>query len=244
MSEERLQKLMARAGIASRRASEALIEAGRVSVNGQVASLGQKADPDADEILIDGVSLPAACERIVIALHKPCGYLSAMHDDRGRACVSELIPLHEHPSLFHVGRLDADTSGLLLFTTDGQLGQRLAHPSHEVMKEYVATVKGTVSEEELACLRRGIKLEDGMTSPAEADLLPGAEPARVRLRIHEGRNRQVRRMMEAIGHPVCALERTAIGDVRLDGLALGTWRRLSDEEVASLIGCGPCEPLQ
>lgn len=262
MSEARLQKLLARSGAGSRRGCERLIEEGRVTVNGRVAHLGDKADPDRDEVCLDGQPLGVPEKRIVIALHKPCGYLSAMSDDRGRRCASELLPLQEHPSLFHVGRLDADTSGLLLFTTDGELGHALAHPSHEVIKEYVADVEGLITEADLQRLRQGIMLEDGMTAPAEAELLdtiPGrvgeasfshtacderrglasdvgqeAEMSVVRLRIHEGRNRQVRRMMDAVGHPVRALRRTAIGAVRLEGLEVGAWRCLDEAEVESL----------
>lgn len=234
MSEARLQKLLARAGAGSRRACERLIGEGRVTVNGQVAQLGQKADPASDDVRLDGRPLAFPAERVVIALNKPCGYLSAMSDDRGRRCVAELLPLKEYPSLFHVGRLDADTSGLLLFTTDGELGQALAHPSHEVVKEYVARVRGRVDERALDRLRRGVSLDDGMTAPAEADALPEGDGRLVRLRIHEGRNRQVRRMLEAVGHPVVDLERTAIGAVRVDGLAPGEWRLMDESEVERL----------
>lgn len=235
MSEARLQKILARSGIGSRRACERLIEDGRVSVNGRIAHLGDKADPACDEIRLDGTILELPSEKVVIALNKPCGYLSAMSDERGRPCVSELLPLDEHPSLFHVGRLDADTSGLLLFTTDGELGHALAHPSHEVVKEYVAKVEGCVSGEELDVLRGGILLDDGMTAPAEAELMCARDGASwVRLRIHEGRNRQVRRMLSAIGHPVRVLRRDAIGEVRVDGIEEGTWRELEEAEVESL----------
>lgn len=235
MSEARLQKLLARAGAGSRRACERLIEEGRVTVNGRVATLGEKADPACDEVRLDGDPIQLPQEQVVIALNKPCGYLSAMSDDRGRKCASELLPLDEHPSLFHVGRLDADTSGLLLFTTDGELGNALAHPSHEVEKTYVATVQGAVSERDLERLRRGIQLDDGMTAPAQAKVLEQHDDASVvELRIHEGRNRQVRRMMDAIGHPVITLTRTAIGALRVDDIASGTWRILSADEVNRL----------
>ena len=240
MSEARLQKLLARSGAGSRRGCERLIEEGRVTVNGRVAQLGDKADPAVDDVRLDGEPLALPEERVVIALNKPCGYLSAMADDRGRACASELIPLAEHPSLFHVGRLDADTSGLLLFTTDGELGQALAHPSHEVVKEYVARVEGGITEADLERLRGGIMLDDGLTAPAEAELMEapaaskGKDTSVVRLRIHEGRNRQVRRMFAALGHPVLELQRTAIGGVRVEGIAQGAWRLLDEREVESL----------
>lgn len=235
MSEARLQKILARSGAGSRRGCEKLIEAGRVTVNGQVAHLGQSADVAVDDVRLDGRRIVLPKERVVIALNKPCGYLSAMSDDRGRRCASELLPMEEYPSLFHVGRLDADTSGLLLFTTDGELGQALSHPSHEVQKEYVARVSGRVDETSLQRLREGVMLDDGLTAPAEAHLLmDGKEASSVRLRIHEGRNRQVRRMMAAVGHPVLSLERTAIGGVRADGIPQGSWRLLSADEVDRL----------
>ncbi len=241
MSEARLQKLLARSGAGSRRGCERMIEEGRVSVNGRIAQLGEKADPARDEIRLDGELLAVEAPSVVLALNKPRGYLSAMSDDRGRKCASELLPMDAHPALFHVGRLDCDTSGLLLFTTDGELGHALAHPSHEVVKEYVARVRGRVRDDELRALREGIMLDDGMTAPAFAEVLDAGESSRVLIRIHEGRNRQVRRMMDAIGHPVRDLERTAIGSVRLEGLAEGAWRELSPEEVESLF---LAEPLQ
>lgn len=235
MSEVRLQKILARSGAGSRRACEKLIEAGRVTVNGRVAQLGQSADASVDDVRLDGKRITLPDERVVIALNKPCGYLSAMSDDRGRCCASELLPLERWPSLFHVGRLDADTSGLLLFTTDGDLGQALAHPSHEVQKEYVACVKGRVDEASLQRLREGVVLDDGPTAPAAAELLScDGGVSCVRLRIHEGRNRQVRRMMDAVGHPVRRLERTAIGGVRLEGIPQGGWRLLAADEVERL----------
>lgn len=234
MSEARLQKLLARSGAGSRRGCERLIEEGRVTVNGHVAVLGERADPARDDIRLDGSTLALPSEQVVIALNKPRGYLSAMSDDRGRPCASQLLPLDEHPALFHVGRLDADTSGLLLFTTDGELGQKLAHPSHEVVKEYQALVQGKMQEKDAERLREGVMLEDGMTAPAEAQILHAGACSRVLLRIHEGRNRQVRRMMEAIGHPVRELERTAIGGVCVDGIKSGAWRYLDAADVESL----------
>lgn len=236
MSEERLQKLLARSGAGSRRTCERFIEQGRVSVNGRVAKLGEKADPGRDEVLFDGA--PLAMEpSVVIALNKPCGYVSAMSDGRGRRCVSELLPMTEHPSLFHVGRLDQNTSGLLLFTTDGALAQSLMHPSHEVLKTYVAQVKGCVKEEGLDKLRRGITLDDGPCAPAVAEIICMAKGStQVRIIIHEGRKRQVRRMMEAIGHPVVALKRTAIGAYELGNIPEGEWRVLDQDDIARLFG--------
>lgn len=226
---------MARAGIASRRASEELIESGRVTVNGKVAKLGEKADLARDEVAFDGELVSVPDKHVVIALNKPVGYVSAMKDGRSRKCASELLPMDAHPSLFHVGRLDADTSGLLLFTTDGELGNRLAHPSHEVMKTYVARVKGCVSEDDIKRLEEGVMLKDGMTSPAQARLLSAGRASVVELKIHEGRNRQVRRMMEALGHPVISLQRVAIGNLTLDGIPEGAWRELTDEDIQLLL---------
>ncbi len=233
MSEQRLQKILARAGCGSRRACETFLEEGRVKVNGQRAKLGDKADPETDEILFDGVPVRPS-ERFTLALNKPCGYASSLADSHAEHCVSELIPHDAHPSLFHVGRLDVDTSGLLLFTTDGDLGNRLTHPSQGVVKTYIAQVQGELEEEALEKLRQGVLLEDGLTAPAEADLVRSSDLSVVRLRIHEGRNRQVRRMLEAVGHPVITLERVAIGAYELAGLSLGSWRELTEGDLELL----------
>lgn len=234
MSKVRLQKLLARAGAGSRRACEQLIVDGRVTVDGRVATLGESVEFGADEVCLDGV-LVRASQRIVLALNKPCGYMSAMKDDRGKPCVSELLPLDVWPALFHVGRLDIDTSGLLLFTTDGELGYALTHPSHQVEKTYHARVRGHLSEAELKALREGVLLDDGITAPAHASVLEsGGGESVVELRIHEGRNRQVRRMLEVVGHPVITLCRTAIGAFSLGTLAEGAWRELSEPEIEAL----------
>ena len=224
---------MARAGCGSRRACEALLAEGRVTVNGRPVKLGDKADPAVDEILFDGAPVRSS-ERFTLALHKPRGYASTLADPHAKHCVSELIPLDEHPALFHVGRLDVDTSGLLLFTTDGDLGHRLAHPSQGVVKTYVAQVERGLEEAALEELRRGVLLEDGLTAPAEADLMDPSDRSYVRLRIHEGRNRQVRRMLEAVGHPVITLERVAIGAYQLNGLPSGAWQELGEGDLKLL----------
>lgn len=234
MAVARLQKLLARSGAGSRRACEALIAEGRVTVNGAIATVGQSADPICDVICLDGVPI-ASPERVVLALNKPCGYMSAMHDPHGAQCVSELVPLDRWPSLFHVGRLDVDTSGLLLFTTDGELGNALAHPSGNVVKTYIARVKGAVTQAEADMLRRGVNLEDGITAPAEVVLTRvSPEESEVELKIHEGRNRQVRRMMDAVGHPVITLHRSAIGSVSVADVACGLWKQLSNAEIDAL----------
>lgn len=232
----RLQKFLARAGVASRRSSEGIILAGRVRVNGQVVSeLGAKVDPASDEVLLDGVQVMLPESSATLMLNKPAGYLTSMSDDRGRPCVSELVPCADYPGLFPVGRLDFDTTGLLLFSTDGQLGNALLHPSRHVYKTYEAWVKGRPSKEELQSLRSGVLLDDGPTQPAEVALLASAKgKAKLSLTIHEGRKRQVKRMCEAVGHPVIALHRSQFGPLELGELEVGAYRVLSAEEVEAL----------
>lgn len=232
----RLQKFLARAGVASRRACEQVILDGRVSVNGAVVTeLGTKVNPQTDAVAVDGQPVTLNAAHVTLMLHKPVGYLTAMSDDRGRACVAELVPTDQYPALFPVGRLDFDTTGLLLFSTDGELGNALLHPSRHVDKTYVAHVQGVPTEEDLDRLRHGIMLDDGPTAPAQAHLVgQEGENAVVELTIHEGRKRQVKRMCEAIGHPVLALHRTSFGSLSLGTLKQGAWRLLTDEEVAAL----------
>lgn len=234
--EARLQRILARAGVASRRASEAYILAGRVSVNGRpVTELGAKADPDRDLIEVDGRALELPRERVAILLNKPAGYVSTMSDPEGRRTVRSLIPIGEHPSLFPIGRLDADTTGALLFTTDGELGHALLHPSHHVEKTYLATVGRVPSAAQLARLRDGIMLSDGPASPCRARIVRRAgEGAVIELSIHEGRYHQVKRMLAAIGCPVRRLHRARFGPIGLSGLERGAWRLLSAEEIAAL----------
>lgn len=245
----RLQKFLARAGVASRRGSEDLMTAGRVTVNGQtVTELGSRVDPSCDEVCVDGRPVHLADGPFTIVLHKPSGYLTTMRDPRGRPCVASLVPTGEHPGLFPVGRLDADTTGLLLFTTDGDLGQALAHPSAEKPKDYVALVEGEVRPRELEPLHDGIELDDGPCAPARGHVLsprssrvaavaPHGVPegmSVVALTIHEGRKHQVKRMLAAIGHPVARLHRDGFGPVRLGDLAEGAWRPLASEELQAL----------
>jgi 23S rRNA pseudouridine2605 synthase len=226
---ERLQKLLARAGIASRRVVEEMIEQGRVTVNGEVAELGRRADADADSIEVDGVLVGVRPDTVWYLLNKPGGVLSTASDPQGRPTVVGLVP--EEPRVFPVGRLDADTEGLLLLTNDGEVTHRLTHPSYGVEKEYLAHVEGRPSRGALRALREGVDLEDGRTAPAKASLV---SPDVVRLVIHEGRNRQVRRMCEAVGHPVRRLVRTRIGPLSDDRLAPGEWRPLRQDEVRAL----------
>lgn len=238
MDEMRLQKFLARAGVASRRKCEEIIAQGRVEVNGRVvAELGSKVDPSADVVALDGVEVRLPGESVTIMLNKPAGYLTAMSDERGGSVVAELVPVDDHPGLFPVGRLDRDTTGLLLFTTDGELGNLLLHPSHNVEKRYVADVAGALSEGERRMLEGGVMLDDGMTAPARCEVLsvlPDGSRSTVALTIHEGRKRQVRRMLAAVGHDVVALHRESIGALTLGSLAPGEWRELSPEEVSLL----------
>ena len=232
----RLQKFLARAGVASRRASEKLIEAGRISVNGQVVTeLGTKVDPEADEVRLDGAPVRKAAEAVTLMLNKPAGYLTSMKDPQGRPCVAQLVPLDEFPALYPLGRLDYDTTGLLLFSTDGELGNAVLHPSHHVDKTYRALVKGKPSEAALDRLRSGVVLDDGPTQPAEVRLAGRkGKNAYVEIIIHEGRKRQVKRMCEAIGHPVLQLHRASFGPLELGDLPEGKYRVLSKQEVAAL----------
>jgi 23S rRNA pseudouridine2605 synthase len=226
---ERLQKILARVGIASRRVVEEMIEDGRVVVNGEVAELGQRADPDVDAIEVDGVLVGVRPDTVWYLLNKPAGVVSTASDPQGRPTVVQLVP--EEPRVFPVGRLDAETEGLLLLTNDGEVTHRLTHPSYGVEKEYLAHVEGTPSRGALRTLREGVELDDGITAPATAAMV---SPGVVRLVIHEGRNRQVRRMCEAVGHPVVRLVRTRIGDLADRTLAPGEWRTLDPPEVRGL----------
>jgi len=226
---ERLQKVLARAGIASRRACEELIAAGRVTVNGAVAALGRRIDPERDEIEVDGALVGVAPGLVHYLLNKPAGVITTAADPQGRPTVVELVP--DEPRVFPVGRLDADTEGLLILTNDGALAERLTHPRFGVEKEYVAEVRGAPSPGTVRALRRGVALDDGVTAPAKVALV---SPSVLRLVIHEGRNRQVRRMCEAVGHPVVRLVRIRIGPVADRRLAPGRWRPLDPEEVRAL----------
>jgi 23S rRNA pseudouridine2605 synthase len=234
----RLQKVLSQAGIASRRAAEKLIIDGRVEVDGQVVTeLGTRVDPDASVIRVDGVRVLVDDSLVYFALNKPRGMHSTMSDDRGRPCIGDLVErrVRGNKKLFHVGRLDADTEGLILLTNDGELAHRLMHPSHEVAKTYLATVTGTVPRGLGKKLRAGIELEDGparVDDFAVVDAIPGKTLVRVTL--HEGRNRIVRRLLAATGHPVEALVRTDIGTVSLGEQRPGSIRALRRDEIGSL----------
>jgi 23S rRNA pseudouridine2605 synthase len=223
----RLNAYLARAGIASRRKADELIKAGRVTVNGEPGQLNTFVS-DGDDVALDGA--PLAKQRLAyVLLHKPAGVVTTASDPHARRTVVELVPAE--PRVVPVGRLDADTTGALLLTNDGELAHRLAHPRYGVEKVYEAEVEGRPDERALARLREGIELEDGLTAPAAARLLA---PSSVELVLHEGRKHQVKRMLEAVGHPVVRLHRSRYAGLTLDGLAPGEWRELTDAELASL----------
>jgi 23S rRNA pseudouridine2605 synthase len=226
---ERLQKVLARVGVASRRASEDLIDAGRVTVNGEPAVLGRRVDPAHDIVAVDGTPIPIAPGLVHLLLNKPRGVVTTASDPQGRPTVVSLVPAE--PRVFPVGRLDQDTEGLLILTNDGELTHRLTHPSFGVEKEYLAHVQGEPTRAAVRRLREGVDLEDGRTAPAQVGQVA---PNLLRITIHEGRNRQIRRMCEAIGHPVERLVRTRIGPVTDRKLKPGAFRELSVDEVLDL----------
>ncbi len=228
-SQVRLQKVLARVGFGSRRVCEELIADGLVTVNGEVAELGRRVDPLHDRVAVDGVPVGVRPDTVHYLLNKPAGVVTTASDTHGRPTVVDLVP--ETPRAFPVGRLDMDTEGLILLTNDGDLANRISHPSHGVEKEYLAEVAVGPSRAALRSLRQGVELDDGLTAPAKVALVA---PTLVRLTIHEGRNRQVRRMLEAVGHPVLRLIRTRIGPIRDQRLAPGTWRELTTAEVRDL----------
>lgn len=227
---ERLQKVLAIRGFGSRRACEELIAARRVTVNGVAAELGRRVDVDVDTVAVDGVPIGVKPGLVYYLLNKPAGVVTTAHDPQGRPVVVDLVPAE--PRVFPVGRLDAETEGLLLLTNDGELAHRIAHPSHGVEKEYLAHVsRGPVAAGELRRLREGVDLEDGRTAPAQVSQ---PEPGVLRITIHEGRNRQIRRMCEAIGHPVERLIRVRIGPISDRSLRPGACRELGLDELRSL----------
>ena len=232
---ERLQKIIARAGIASRRAAEEMILNGRVTVDGQtITELGGKYDSSRHKICVDGQPLTLAETKVYYLLNKPKGYLSTATDERGRRTVLDLLP-EVRERVYPLGRLDNNTEGLLLISNDGDLMNGLLHPRYKVNKTYVARVAGVPSEKLLDKLRQGIKLEDGMTAPAVVKMLETIDnEAKVEITIHEGRNRQVRRMFAAIGCDVRALKRVKFAGLTLKGVKRGHYRPLTDEEITEL----------
>ncbi|MGH8926516.1 MAG: pseudouridine synthase [Acidimicrobiia bacterium] len=230
---ERLQKAIAAAGLMSRRAAEELIEAGRVTINGRVARLGDRVEASVDRVEVDGVPLPVAPDHVTYLLYKPPGVISTASDPEGRPTVVQLVP--DTPRVVPVGRLDHDSEGLLLLSNDGELVNAITHPRFGVTKTYLAEVSGQPGAAVLRRLREGVELEDGVARALKARLVArSASRAQVELVMGEGRNREVRRMFEALGHPVLGLVRVAIGPLRDKTLRSGTWRQLSNAEVRSL----------
>ena len=231
----RLQKYLALCGVASRRAAEKIIAAGRVRVNGRkVTRMGVLVDPSADRVEVDNLIVRPAEQYEYILLYKPEGCVTTMKDPLGRPTVKDLVR-DVGVRVFPVGRLDRDTSGLLLLTNDGELANRLTHPSFGIEKEYLARVKDLPARETLRRLAAGIMLAEGMTAPAKVRLIKGGRPTSLlSLTLKEGRNRQVRRMLEAVNHPVVSLKRVRLGPLTLKGLRRGEWRRLRAQEVKAL----------
>ena len=224
-----MQKILARAGLGSRRACEELIAAGRVRVNGEIATLGDRADPEADRVEVDGAVVGVRPGLVHYLMNKPAGVVTTAADPQGRPTVVGLVP--PEPRVFPVGRLDVDTEGLLLLTNDGELAHRLTHPSFGVDKEYLTEVEGRPARGALRRLREGVELDDGLTAPAKVSVVGDGL---LRITIHEGRNRQVRRMCDAVGHPVRRLVRVRIGPIADRRLAPGQWRPLAQDEVRAL----------
>ncbi|WP_062388695.1 pseudouridine synthase [Demequina iriomotensis] len=232
----RLQKVLASAGVGSRRKCEELIERGRVTVDGEVVDqLGVRVDPDEVVIAVDGERISVAAGHVTVVLNKPFGVVSTMSDPQGRPALDQFVKQYDE-RLFHVGRLDAETTGLLLLTNDGELANRLAHPTHGVSKVYVAKVRGRVSKHIPTQLKQGVDLDDGPVRATACTVLDVAKDSSlVQVELHEGRNRIVRRMFDKVGHPVLELVRTQFGPIRLGTMAPGELRELSPGEVGRLM---------
>lgn len=229
---ERLQKILSARGVASRRKAEEMIAAGRVSCNGRVCALGESADPDIDRITVDGKPLPGATGHVYIMLHKPRGYVTTLSDEKGRKNAAQLVSCGQR--VYPVGRLDMDSEGLLLFTNDGEFANRLMHPSHEVNKTYRVAVSG-YSGDALERLKMPITLDGYRIRPPKVECLRSSgDAAQILVTIHEGRNRQVRRMCAAAGMQVHRLVRVAEGPLELGELPLGKWRHLTENEMAQM----------
>ncbi len=231
---ERVQKLIAAAGLASRRKAETWIADGRVTINGRVASLGDRADAERDRIEVEGRVLRLEQPKVYLLLNKPTGYVTTARDPQGRKVVNDLLR-DVTVRVFPVGRLDLNTEGLLLLTNDGDLAARLTHPRHQVAKSYLVRVRGALSNEARRLLETGVNLEDGLTAPAKLSKVRTAgSHTWLELTIHEGRNRQVRRMCEAVGLSVSRLKRIGLAFLQIDGLPLGHYRHLTVSEVRRL----------
>ena len=242
----RLQKVLAAAGIGSRRACEVLISEGRVEVNSEVVTeQGRRVDPEHDVIRVDGARIPPPRRHRYLVVNKPRGVVATMDDPEGRRTIADLLAepadrrtarALKNERLFHVGRLDTDSEGLLVLTNDGEFAHRLAHPSYQVPKTYVVEVTGVLSEQTVRRLRRGITLDDGPVRPSSVKIISSAgDKTLLKITLQEGRNRIVRRIMEAVGHPVRRLTRIGIGPVRLGNLKVGEYRELTREELGGLL---------
>ncbi|MGO4958128.1 pseudouridine synthase [Luteococcus sp. Sow4_B9] len=236
----RLQKVLAAAGLASRRHAEIMIENGRVEVNGAlVTEQGVRVHPERDTIRVDGMRIPPPRRHVYLVVNKPRGVVSTMEDPEGRPTLGDIefnTQSWQQLRLFHVGRLDTDTEGLILLTNDGEFAHRMAHPSHKVPKTYLAEVEGMLDNKTLRRLEKGLRLDDGPVKPDKIKLVMRSESrSLVEVTLHEGRNRIVRRMMDSIAHPVRKLSRTAIGPVRLGQLPIGEARELTRDELGALL---------
>ena len=232
----RLQKYLAEAGIGSRRKCEEYIEQGKVKVNGNIAALGTKVDPEKDKVEFEEKEINKIEENIYILLNKPIGYVTTVNDQFGRDKVLDLIKVKQR--IVPVGRLDMYTSGALLLSNDGEFIYKITHPKHEIDKTYTVTVKGIITDQEVEKLRNGVEIEDYITKPAKVKILKIDEEkniSRLAITIHEGKNRQVRKMCEAIGKKVQALHRSKIGNIYVKDLKIGTWRYLKPKEIEQLI---------
>ena len=240
MEEVRLQKYLANCGIASRRKAEELIVNGKISINGKVVTeLGTRINPSVDKVLYNGKEVKLEDEHVYILLNKPIGYVTTAKEQFGRDSVMDLVKVKER--VVPVGRLDMYTSGALILTNDGEFVYQLTHPKHEVEKTYTVTIKGIVKNEEVEKLRKGVKIEDYITKEAKVKILKTDKEknqSRLEITIHEGKNRQIRKMCEAIGHKVLALHRSKIAGIGVKELGLGKWRYLSKEEVNMFFGTG------
>lgn len=233
--EQRIQKILAQMGIASRRKAEELIIEGRVTVNGKIATLGMKADPAKDHIKLDGKLLVKPEPKIYLMFNKPAGVVTSLSDPEGRPTIKDFLRGIKY-RVFPVGRLDYDSEGLLLITNDGDFAHSILHPSKKIPKTYVVKVKGIINEDAMQRLRRGVRLEDGLTAPAKVKKIRLSESnSWVEITIYEGRKRQVRRMLEKVGYPVIKLRRIAIGSLRLGDLKPAEMRRLTIEEIRRLM---------
>lgn len=235
MEEIRLQKLFTDCGILSRRAAEEEIKAGRVTVNGSVAQLGQKICPDTDIVVYKGkrISLPESKNFVYILLNKPCGIVTSAKDEKGRTCVTDIVKAGTR--VYPVGRLDLNSQGLLLMTNDGELTNKLTHPRHEIPKIYEVVIKGAITQDQLSALNESMVLDEYVIMPVKTELLSKSQiSSTLKMTLFEGRNRQIRKMCELQGLKVLKLTRVAIGPITLDGLASGKWRYLTPEEIKIL----------